>query len=268
MVLGSGGRWAVSKQGFIACLVATFLGGYASHGQSLYHAKSRAPVEKRLQQVAEPPQTGQPFVLILGFMGGRDSWDDTRPGVGRLAKQLREMGLPGVQVATIENTKRRTALELVRRAFDRNRDGQLDSRERESARLILYGQSFGGAAVIKFARQLKTLGIPVILTVQVDSVGHNDAMIPSNVAAAANFFQRDGYFIHGRTPIRAEDPGKTQIIGNFHFSYPDGAISLSGVPWYKKAFRIAHTRMDRDPAVWSQVEDLIRSALTQDPPQR
>ena len=38
--------------------------------------------------------------------------------------------------------------------------------------------------------------------------------------------------------------------------------------WYKLAFRIAHTRMDRDPAVWSQVEELILSALTPEPPGR
>jgi len=257
----------VNKQGFIACLVATFLAGCA-YGQSIYHANSPALTEKRLQQIAEPPATGQPDVLILGFMGGRDSWDDARPGVGRLAKKLREMGLPGVQVATVENTKRQTALELVRRAFDRNRDGKLDSQERESVRLIVYGQSFGGAAVAKFARQLKMLGIPVILTVQVDSVGHNDAVVPSNVAAAANFFQRNGYFIHGRAPIRAEDPAKTEIIGNFQFSYSDGTISLSGVPWYKKAFRVAHTRMDRDPAVWTKVEELILSVLPREHAQR
>ncbi len=211
--------------------------------------------------MSEPAPTGQPDALILGFMGGRDSWYDARPGVGRLAKKLREMGLPRVQVATVENRKRGVALELVRRVFDRNRDGELDSGERESARLILYGQSFGGAAVVKFARELKKLDIPVMLTVQVDSVGRNDEIIPSNVAAAANLFQRDGFFVHGRAPIRAEDPRKTEIIGNFQFSYRDRAIDLSGVPWRKKIFRGAHTRMDLDPAVWSKVEKLILSAL-------
>jgi pimeloyl-ACP methyl ester carboxylesterase len=223
-----------------------------------------------LQQVSEPPRNGQPdtLIFILGFMGGRDSWNDARPGVGRLAKKLRAMDLPGVQVATIENTKRKMALELVRKAFDRNGDGKLDSAKRGSARLILYGQSFGGAAVVKFARELNRLDIPVMLTVQVDSVGRNDALIPSNVAAAANLFQRDGVFVHGRAPIRAEDPRKTKIIGNFQFSYRDQAISLSGVPWYKKAFRVAHSRMDRDPAVWSQVEQLILSAVRADAPER
>jgi len=233
-----------------------------SRAQKFDHASPPAPIAKRLQQVTQPPQTGQAadLILIIGFMGGRDSWNDTRVGVGRLAKRLRDMDLPGVQVATIENTRRRTALELVRRALDRKRDGKLDKHERESARLILYGQSFGGAAVVKFARELQRLGIPVMLTVQVDSVGRNDAVIPSNVAVAANFFQRDGIFIHGRAPIRAEDPGKTEIVGNFQFSYRDRAISISGVPWYKKAFRVAHTRMDHDPAMWNKVEELILSA--------
>ena len=258
----------MSKHSFIACLFAALLGGCAWRGQKFHHVSPAAPIEQRLHQVREPAPIGQPDALILGFMGGRDSWDDARPGVGRLAKKLREMGLPGVHVATIENTKRGMALELVRKAFDRNRDGGLDSPERESARLILYGQSFGGAAVVKFSRELKRLDIPVMLTVQVDSVGRNDEVIPSNVAAAANLFQHDGFFVHGRAPIRAEDPRKTEIIGNFQFSYRDRAIDLSGVPWYKKAFRVAHTRMDRDPAVWSKVEELILSALRSGLPQR
>jgi pimeloyl-ACP methyl ester carboxylesterase len=257
----------VSKQSFITCLFAALLGGCAWRGQRLHHISLPAPIEPRLHQVSEPTVIGQPDVLILGFMGGRDSWDDARPGVGRLAKKLREMDLPGVQVATIENRKRPVALELVRRAFDRNRGGELDWRERESVRLILYGQSFGGAAVVKFARELKTLDIPVMLTVQVDSIGRNDEVIPSNVAAAANLFQRDGVFVHGRAPIRAEDPRKTEIIGNFQFSYRDRAIHLSGVPWHKKIFRIAHTRMDLDPAVWGKVEELILLALRPDLPE-
>jgi hypothetical protein len=124
-----------------------------------------------------------------------------------------------------------------------------------------YGQSFGGAAVVKFARELKVLDIPVILTVQVDSVGRNDEVIPSNVAAAANLFQRDGFFVRGCRTIRAENPRTTEIIGNFQFTYRDSAIHLSGVPWYKKAFRRAHARMDLDPAVWNKVAELILSAL-------
>jgi len=200
--------------------------------------------------------------LVVGFMGGRESWDNDRRGVRKLALKLRAMRLPGVHVETVENKKRRLALELVRNALDRDRDGQLDERELASARLVVYGQSFGGAAVVKFARQLKELGVPVLLTVQVDSVGRGDKLIPANVARAANLFQRDGLIIKGEREIRAEDPAKTEIVGNFKFDYEGKKIDLSEVSWLKRLFQAAHTKMDHDPEVWALVERLILDVLS------
>lgn len=208
-----------------------------------------------------PAAATQQQVLVLGFMGGRDRHDDDRVGVGRFATRLREMGLPCVRVATIENTRRDQALKMVLRALDRNGDGKIDSRERESTRLILYGQSFGGAAVVKFARQLKAAGIPVLLTVQVDAVGVGDKVIPSNVAEAASLFQRNGIFIHGPRRITAENPRTTEILGNFQYDYRDSSIDISDLAWYKKIFREDHSRMDRDPAVWSKVQELLLKTL-------
>ena len=199
--------------------------------------------------------------LILGFLGGREPWDNDNRNVRKLALKLRAMNLPGVQVETVENTKRHLALELIRQAFDRNKDGRLDAEEREAVRLILYGQSFGGAAVVKLARELNEMNAPVLLTVQVDSVGRGDAVIPSNVARAANLYQRDGLFIRGEPEIRAEDPRKTKILGNFRFHYRGKKIDLSGVSWAKKVFRMAHTKMDSDPDVWAQVERLILAEI-------
>jgi hypothetical protein len=210
-----------------------------------------------------PARTAQPQVLILGFMGGRNKPDDARYGVGRFAKRVREMHLPCVHVETVANADRARALELVHSAFDRNHDGQIDANERDSTRLILYGQSFGGAAVVQFARQLKAAGIPVMLTVQVDAVGRDDDVIPANVAAAANLFQKDG-FVHGPSRIRAEDPRKTKIVGNFQFNYRGSAIDISDLPWHKTVFQESHVRMDRDPAVWNKVEELILAALSGD----
>src|SRR5262249_15834015 len=106
-------RWAVSQHSFIACLFAALLGGWAWCGQRVHQVGPSGRIEPGLHQVIEPAPNAQPDVLILGFMGGRDSRNDARPGVGRLAKKLREMDLPGLQVATIENTKRHMALELV-----------------------------------------------------------------------------------------------------------------------------------------------------------
>ena len=130
-----------------------------------------------------------------------------------------------------------------------------------SARLILYGQSFGGAAVVKLARQLDKLGVPVLLTVQIDSVGRGDGRIPPNVARAASLFQRNGVLISGEAPIVAEDPLKTTILGNFEFDYRKKRIDISAVPWHKKVFREAHTKMEHDPEVWEKVEDLILTEI-------
>jgi hypothetical protein len=101
------------------------------------------------------------------------------------------------------------------------------------------------------------MDVPVALTVQIDSVGRNDRIIPSNVARAANLFQRNGWFIRGEPEIRADDPARTAIVGNFEFDYSRKKIDISGVSILKKAFRIAHTKMEYDQQVWDKVEGLI-----------
>jgi hypothetical protein len=223
--------------------------GIIVHGQRYQDFSTRTPLEEG-------------HLLIIGFMGGREAWDNHRRGVRKLALKLRAMNLSGVHVETIENKKRRLAIELIRNSFDRNQDGQLDERERASARLILYGQSFGGAAVVKLARQLDEMGVPVLLTVQVDSVGRGDKIIPSNVARAANLFQRDGLIIKGEREIRPEEPSKTTIIGNYRFRYKGKQVDLSEVSWLKRQFPSAHTKMDHDPEVWALVEKIILDVVS------
>jgi hypothetical protein len=119
--------------------------------------------------------------------------------------------------------------------------------------------------VVKFARELHALGVPLELTIQIDSVGREDGLVPGNVRHAANLFQSDGWFIRGENPVRAVDAAETRVIGNWRFDYsepPGSEISLADVPWWKLAFRIPHARMDRDRRVWSQVQRLIEAACT------
>jgi hypothetical protein len=215
---------------------------------------------QRYQDFITPTPLAEGATLVIGFLGGRESWDNEKRGVRKLALKLRALQLPGVHVETVENTKRPVALALVRHALDRDRNGRLDEHERASARIIVYGQSFGGAAVVKFARELEALGVPILLTVQVDSVGREDAVIPANVARAANLFQRDGFTIRGEREIRAADPRKTTILGNYRFTYRDKKIDLSEVSWFKRLLQRAHTKMDFDPEVWGLVEKTILAA--------
>jgi hypothetical protein len=226
-----------------------------------FHVGCILPRGQRYSHFRTPTPLPQGQILILGFMGGREPWNNDDRSVRKLALKLRSMNDPEICVETVENKKRSLAIELITKAFDRSRDGKLDQRERASIRLILYGQSFGGAAVVKLAWQLKKMDVPVLLTVQVDSIGRGDRMIPSNVARAANLFQRNGWFIRGEPEIRAEDPARTIIIDNLKFDYSNKQIDISRVPFMKKAFRVAHTRMEYDPDVWAKVEELILDSI-------
>src|SRR5208282_659565 len=136
--------------------------------------------------------------------------------------------------------------------------------EKRNARIILYGHSWGASEVVTLARQLEKEGIPVLLTVQVDSVskrGQNDQVIPDNVAEAANFYQLNG-LLHGQAQIRAADPARTHIIGNFRFDYKENPLHCKAYPWYDRVFMKAHTQIECDPKVWTQVENLIQSRIS------
>lgn len=201
----------------------------------------------------------QSSTLVIGFLGGFEHWNDEHRSVRKLALKLRERS--GVFAESISNRNRRVALDLVRRAFDTNQDGDLDADERASARIILYGQSLGGAAAVATARDLEKLKIPVLLTVQVDSVGLRDQVVPPNVLAAANFYQHDLLTIQGRRNIRAADPEKTRIVGNFGASYPLGPMRETDTSWVRRAFGGSHAKMELDPKIWNQVGQLILDAI-------
>src|SRR4051794_19162407 len=84
--------------------------------------------------------------LVLGIVGGWERWDAPQRSVRRTALEIRDMRIPGVWVETLENHKLYLARELVQKAFDFNKSGELDSSEKAAARLLIYGQSLGGRA--------------------------------------------------------------------------------------------------------------------------
>ena len=217
---------------------------------------------QRFEHFRTPLPIAEDQILIIGFLGGRKKFDTPNRGVTRLAQQLRDLNLPGVNVEVVENRRRYLALELIRKALDTNGNGWLEPEERTTPRVILYGQSFGGAAVVKLARDLHLLGVPVLLSVQVDSVGRGDGVIPGNVRMAVNLFQSDGLFIRGEAPIRAADPQRTRIE-NIRFHYDGKDIPVSDILWIKYLFLGAHTKMDFDPAVWDRVEQIIVEQINQ-----
>ena len=193
-------------------------------------------------------------------MGGFIRRDDPARSEYLVAEDLRLAYPAGLLVQTFENRKRGEALKMIHRFLDTNHDGILSPEEKRNARIILYGHSWGGNAVIQLARDLQREQIPVVFTVQVDSIGRRSNLVPPNVARAANFFQPDG-LLHGGRKIRAADPSRTEIIGNFEIAYKKRQLNCVHYPWYERLFAKTHTQIACDPAVWSQVELLIRSEL-------
>jgi len=211
-------------------------------------------------EVNKPGPLPPGSTLVIGFLGGYDRWNDEHRSIRQLVLRLR--GRPGVYAESISNHHRAIALKLIGDALDINRDGQLDPKERANARVILFGQSWGGAAAIATARELQTAGIPVLLTVQIDSVGIHDGVVPANVRAAVNFYQHDPFTsIHGRKQIRAVDPTRTAILGNFESSYTHRSVDESNASMPRQVFGGSHTKMEQDPLVWSRVEHYIVDAI-------
>jgi len=199
--------------------------------------------------------------LIVGFVGGIESWKDaSRPPV-QLAGRLRALGLHGVYVEVAEHANRGDVLKLIEAATARDARGRCSAAGCREVHILLYGHSMGGAAVVKLARDLKKIGLPVALTVQVDSVGASDAVIPSNVARAANLYQHDSWMLHGRTSITAEDPRQTIILANLQFTYEGRWVDLSDATIPEQMAHTRHTQMEYDPEVWNRVEDYILAEL-------
>jgi hypothetical protein len=214
---------------------------------------------QRAKDLKTPTPVPAGSVLVIGFLGGYDRWNDEHRSVRQLVLRLRER--PGVYAESIENHHRGLAMKLIEHALDTNGDGHLDVHEKARARVILFGQSWGGNATVATARDLERLGVPVLLTVQVDSVGLHDAVIPANVHAAVNFYQHDLGPIRGRGEIRAADPTQTEILGNFESSYVFRSMDESNASWARRTFGGSHTKMELDPAVWARVEQYISDAI-------
>ena len=210
-----------------------------------------------------PPLDSKPNFVVVGFVGGFVHSDDIRHPEVQVIQRLRDEYASAIHVGIFENRHEEKANTSILNFLDRDKDGSVSDQEKRNARIILFGHSWGASAVVSLARELEREGIPVLLTVQVDSIikhGQNDSVIPANVAEAINFYQTRG-ILHGRTRITAADPNRTQILGDFRFDYTREPAACSDFPWYDRRFFKGHTSIECDPRVWSRIESLIRTRL-------
>lgn len=211
----------------------------------------------------EPKLPAKVNYILVGFAGGFVRHDNPHHGPVRLAERLRHDVGTGTYVEVFENRHRKKAYKTILHLLDKDHDGTLSDAEREQAHVMLFGHSWGAAAVVLLARELDRAGVPVMLTVQVDSVAklwQHDGVIPDNVAEAVNFYQPHG-LVHGRSEITAEDVTKTQILGNYRFDYRQTPVRCEGSSWFDRAMMSSHMQSQCDPHLWNQVEQLIREKM-------
>jgi hypothetical protein len=211
-----------------------------------------------------PPQ---PSCILIGFVGGFVHHDNLHHGPVFLASRMHQEAPKDAYIQVFENRHRRTAYRTIVHLLDINHDGILTHDEKSQARIVLFGQSWGGSAVVTLARELDRAGIPVLLTVQVDSVEkpfQHDGVIPPNVAEAVNFYQPHG-LVHGRPLIRAEDVSKTEILGNYRYDYNQTPVKCEGMPWIERTLIPGHMHTECDTHLWDQVESIVRQSIEPDP---
>jgi len=212
---------------------------------------------------APPVNAARLPVIVVGFVGGFVAHDNMVHSGVQLAAHLHAAHPSGVFVKVFENRRRENAHREILKILDTDHDGKLSDEEKKEARIIIYGMSWGGSETVSLAKELDRDHIPVLLTIQVDSVAkmrQNDQIIPSNVAEAVNFYQSDG-LLRGQPKIRAADEKHTKILGNYRFDYKSKNIKCDKYPWFLRVFAKYHTRIECDTEVWSQVESLISAKL-------
>jgi hypothetical protein len=214
-----------------------------------------------------PDAAAPPSNIVIGFVGGFVGHNNPHHGPVQLAQRIRQTVPPGTYVRVFENRRRKQACNDVLRLLDANHDGVLSPEEKTRAHIVLFGQSWGASAAVLLARDLRRRGIPVLLTVQVDSVAklwQNDSVIPDNVSEAINFYQTEG-FVHGRRQIAAADPAKTEILGNYRIDYQKTPVDCPEASWWDRIFTPGHMQSECDPRLWSQIETLVRQKLSPQP---
>lgn len=180
-----------------------------------------------------------------------------------MIQDLRQEYPKDVYFGLFENLRVGEAYKTILNQLGAKEDGTLLEDNKRRARIVLFGHSWGASAVVALSRKLERAGVPVTLTIQIDSVAkpfQNDWLIPPNVFQAVNFYQTHG-LIHGRRKIVPADPARTTILGNFLWEYKGEPAECHGFSWRGRLLSKGHTEIECDRKIWWQVETLLRRHL-------
>jgi hypothetical protein len=271
-------RWCMRKLALLTLVLGCFWASAQSKPPwqtALPPAGSAAIAAGKTAKVGPPGSTDlrsnaprAPEPIVIGFVGGFVKRNDQKHQEIQFAARIRER-YTDVHAEVYTNHQGTLAFQQILTLLDTNHDGVLTASEKQQARIILYGHSWGASETVDLARELGKDGIPVLLTIQIDSItkpGQQDSVIPFNVVSAVNFYQVHG-LLHGSTAIRAADPARTKIIGNFRMTYKAHQVRCNEYPWYSRLFTGPHIAIESDPRVWNHIGSLVDAELAPDPPE-
>jgi len=153
-------------------------------------------------------------ILYAGFVGAMESPNRKGSGVVQIRDALRGSAYPDVCSESFIPLSWESCRNWILRQFPAHSGPFTQAEIDEAPRIILLGHSTGGWAVLKVARDLRDKGIPVELTVQLDSVGITDHTVPRNVKRSAIFHAKDFLMLLTTKNIRMEDPQRTKVVAN------------------------------------------------------
>ena len=153
-------------------------------------------------------------ILFAGFVGAMESSNRKGSGVVQIRDVLRGSAYPDVCSESFIPLSWESCRNWILRQFPAHSGPFTQAEIDEAPRIILLGHSTGGWAMLKVARDLRDRGIPIELTVQLDSVGITDYTVPSNVKRSAIFHAWGLLMFLTTKNVRMEDPRRTKLIAN------------------------------------------------------
>ena len=148
----------------LAVVLCTFV--VAQSGNAAHGGYKTSPGSSALLS----PSHAMSPVVVVGFLGGFVPHDEPHHPEVQMMQGLRQEYPERVYFGLFENSKVDEAYHMILQRLGASETGTLSDEEKRSARILLFGHSWGASAVVMLARKLERKGIPVMLTVQVDSV--------------------------------------------------------------------------------------------------
>ena len=173
-------------------------------------------------RAAGPDLPASARLVVVGFTGGREGPDSRVSGVVRLRRQIQQSITDRDHVVVMTYNNRdwsRAAADVAARmpaVTPIGLAGHADATQRPL--VVVFGHSWGGGAITKFARLLGERDIDVALAVYVDAFSLRNPRVPGNVRYAVNLYQRSGIFrglpLRGKSKLVLEDPSATMLLAN------------------------------------------------------